>query len=114
MKKIFVICSVRGTTNEYKKKLETYVKILEARGDKIHLPHRDINQKNTGLGICTENMMGIKNADEVHIFYNSKSQGTHFDMGAAFAFNKKIIVVENEVYVEGKSFARMLTEWENR
>jgi len=32
-------------------------------------------------------------------------------MGVAFALGKKINVIENEQYDEGKSFARMLVEW---
>jgi nucleoside 2-deoxyribosyltransferase len=56
-------------------------------------------------------MEAIKSADEIHVFYDSKSQGTHFDMGMAFALGKKIVVVENEPYEEGKSFQRMLDEW---
>lgn len=49
---------------------------------------------------------------KVHIFYSSKSQGTHFDMGVAFGLRKKIVIVENEPFGEGKSYPRMLTEWE--
>jgi nucleoside 2-deoxyribosyltransferase len=111
MKKVFIICSVRGTTEEYKKKLEDYVSLLE-RYAIVHLPHRDTDQKARGYDICTQNLNAIKNSDEVHIFYNSASQGTHFDMGAAFALGKKIVVVENEEYGEGKSYPRMLDEWE--
>lgn len=114
MKKVFIICSVRGASEEYKHKLESYVANLESQGIKVHLPHRDTNQNATGLEICTENMKAIMGADEVHIFYSSKSQGTHFDMGVAFALGKKIIIVENEVYGEGKSYPKMLVEWQNK
>lgn len=112
MKKIFIICSVRGATKDYQTKLEEYVDILEKDGNIVHLPHRDTDQTATGLDICRQNANAVKEADEVHIFYNSKSQGTHFDMGVAFAYGKKIVVVENEIYGEGKSYPRMLDEWE--
>jgi nucleoside 2-deoxyribosyltransferase len=112
MKKVFIICSVRGASDEYKQKLETYVSNLENEGIKVHLPHRDTDQNASGLEICKQNAKAIRKADEVHIFYNSKSQGTHFDMGVAFAYNKDIFIVENEVFGEGKSYPRMLTEWE--
>lgn len=59
-------------------------------------------------------MNTIKEADEVHIFYNSNSTGIHFDMGVSFALNKKIIVVENGEMIAGKSFPRLLDEWEKR
>jgi len=110
-KRIFIICSVRGASDEYKRKLEDYVLKLENDGHIVHLPHRDTNQKETGFNICTENAEAIKSADEVHIFYSSLSQGTHFDMGVAFANRKPLIVVENEVYGEGKSYPRMIDEW---
>jgi len=43
MKKIFIICTVRGASEEYKKKLEDYVAKLESEGNQVHLPHRDTN-----------------------------------------------------------------------
>ena len=110
--KIFIICTVRGASEEYKKKLEDYVKKLEKDGHKVHLPHRDTNQNNNGINICLENAVAINNSDEVHIFYNPTSQGTHFDMGVSFALRKPIKIIENVELTEGKSFQRMLTEWE--
>lgn len=113
IKKIFIICSVRGASDEYKRKLEEYVSKLELEGHIVHLPHRNTNQNARGIDICNQNAKAIENCDEVHIFYNSISQGTHFDMGVAFAFKKKLVVVENEVYGEGKSYPRMIDEWSN-
>jgi nucleoside 2-deoxyribosyltransferase len=111
--KVFIICSVRGASDEYRTKLETYVSELEKNGVKVHLPHRDTNQNARGFDICTQNAKAIQEADEVHIFYNSASQGTHFDMGVSFALGKKIVVLENEKYGEGKSYPRMLDEWQD-
>ena len=113
MKRVFIICTVRGASAEYQKELEDYVDSLEAEGIQVHLPHRDTNQKNTGIGICNQNAGAIKASDEVHIFYNPDSQGTHFDMGVAFSLGKKIVVVKSIEYGPGKSYARMLAEWEN-
>ena len=73
----------------------------------------------SGIEICKKNAKAIECSDEVHIFYNSNSQGTHFDMGVAFAIwlfiNPKIRikVVKNEDYGKGKSYPRMLMEWED-
>ena len=114
MAKIYVLCSVRGVTDEYRNKLEKYVSELESNGHIVHLPHRDTKQNDTGINICTQNCNAIKNSDEIHVFYSSKSTGTHFDMGAAFVLDKPIKIIENEPYDEGKSFPRMLAEWENR
>jgi len=113
IKRIFIICSVRGTSDEYKRKLEEYVANLESEGHLVHLPHRNTNQNARGIEICSENAEAIKRSDEVHIFYNSASQGTHFDMGVAFAYRKPLVVVENEIYGEGKSYPRMIDEWMN-
>lgn len=112
-KKVFIICSVRGASEEYKQKLEDYVHKLESEGNTVHLPHRDTNQNASGLEICARNLAAIELADEVHIFYSSSSQGIHFDMGCAFALLKKIVIVENEGYGPGKSYPRMLAEWEH-
>jgi len=112
MKKVFVICTVRGASDEYKKKLEDYVKQLESKGVDVHLPHRDTNQDDTGYNICIQNAKAIAACEEVHIFYNPDSQGTHFDMGVAFAYGRKIVVVENVEYGPGKSYPKMLDEWE--
>lgn len=111
MKKIFIICTVRGASDEYKAKLEAYVAKLEADDHEVHLPHRDTKQDASSMEICLQNTFAINSSDEVHVFYNDKSQGTHFDLGVAFGLGKRLIVVENIEYGEGKSFARMIDEW---
>lgn len=111
-KNIFIICSVRGATDEYKQKLDEYTENLEKEGHIVHLPHRDTKQNAQGIDICLQNLGAIQDADEVHIFYTSESQGTHFDMGMAFAIGKDIVIVENVPLTEGKSYQRMLTEWQ--
>ena len=113
MKKIFIICTIRNASKEYIDKLEKYVTELENKGYIVYAPHRDTNQMALSYDICLQNMQGIIQADEIHIFYNSKSQGTHFDMGMAFALNKKIVIVENENITNEKSFAKMIIEWVN-
>jgi len=111
---IFIISSVRDVDIEYREKLNSYVGLLETNGHIVHLPHRDTNQNQKGINICKDNKNAIINADEVHIFYSSKSQGTHFDMGVAFALNKRIVTIENETYGEGKSYPKMLREWQDK
>lgn len=110
--KIFIICTVRSATPEYRKRLEEYVANLEAAGHIVHLPHRDTNQNGTGFEICTQNGDAIATSDEVHIFYNTESQGTHFDMGVAFALKKVIKFVDRTILTPEKSFKNMLAEWE--
>lgn len=111
-KKIFIICTVRKASESYRKNLEDYVSELEKEGHHVHLPHRDTNQKADVFEICTENMNAIEVSDEVHIFYNPESLGTHFDMGVAFAFGKPVKIVQMEEQEKTKPFPSMLKEWE--
>jgi nucleoside 2-deoxyribosyltransferase len=119
-KKIYIICSVRGATDNDRTNLEDYTKKLENQGHKVHLPHRDTDQDNTSIGICNENLQATKWADEIHVFFSNKSQGGYFDMGMAFALEKPIKLIENEsyeAYKNGKyqkSFPHMLKEWDVR
>jgi nucleoside 2-deoxyribosyltransferase len=110
--KIFIICSVRDANQEFKNKVMGYALEQKLKGHDVYVPFIDTDQTSSGNNICKSNKRAIMDADEVHIFYNSLSQGTHFDMGVAFALNKKIKIIENESFGEGKSYPRMLTEWE--
>ena len=118
---VYIICSVRESTDEVRKKLEDYAKSLEKKGYVVHLPHRDTDQENTSIGICNQNVQMICWADEIHIFFDPNSTGSYFDMGAAFAFGKTIKVIETVAfdYVDEKgnykkSFPLMLEEWEGK
>lgn len=95
---IFLICSVRGATKEETAVAKTYVKDLEAKGDNVHWPPRDTDQKDDrGLRICNDNCEAMMKADEIHILWNPASQGSLFDFGMAFILrklkNKKIVLV---------------------
>jgi len=113
MKRIFIICPIRNASSEFIDKVYKYVDSLEKNGHKVYFPHRDTDQNGKGIDICEQNRNGIEKSDEVHIFYDSKSQGVHFDMGMAFMLGKPIKIVENEKYGKGKSYPRMLKEWED-
>ena len=110
---VYIICSVRKANEKYRNNLEKYVRELEEEGHKVHLPHRDTDQNARGIDICKQNREATVWADEIHIFFSGDSTGSHFDLGMAFVLNKKILVVENEKYGEGKSFAKMIDEWED-
>jgi len=110
--KIFIICSVRNADEQYRHKLEEFARSLEIAGHIVHLPHRDTDQNASGIDICIQNLNAIRSADFIYVFFNSSSTGTHFDLGSAWALNKPIKIIENEQYGPGKSFARMIDEWE--
>ena len=102
--KIFVICPVRGITETEETAIEKYVLNLENAGHAVHWPPRNTDQNDAvGLRICLDNLMAIEKADEIHIWWNSSSQGSVFDFGMAFALKKKIILV-NKGEVEKTSF----------
>jgi hypothetical protein len=122
--KIYITCSVRNASPAERAALEAYTDWLEEKGHDVHLPHRDTDQEASGLEICMENGAAIAMCDEVHIFYDKTSQGSHFDLGMVFALDqlegrkKRIRVMSyaglgaNKM-TEGKSFYRMLSEWNN-
>jgi hypothetical protein len=117
MKRIFVICPVRNVSEQIKKTIGDYVLELERSGAKVHWPSRDTNQDDSvGLNICLENREAIYMADEVHIWFDSNSQGSLFDIGMTFAFirerNKKIVLInEKEILpTPHKSFQNLLLE----
>jgi hypothetical protein len=101
-----------------------YAEKLEKQGHKVIYPTRDTEQNDTtGYNICKSNLEGIKWADRVDVFYHALSQGIHFDLGQAFALNKKIKVVkvllaDNPNYPttdneNSKSFPKMMKVWES-
>ena len=98
-KMIFLICSVRGATKEEAAIAGAYVKDLEDKGNKVHWPPRDTDQKdNRGLRICNDNCEAMMRADEIHILWNPASQGSLFDFGMAFILRRlheKKIVLAN-------------------
>jgi nucleoside 2-deoxyribosyltransferase len=108
----FLICSVRGASPETLAAQEQYVRDLEAQGFRVHYPPRDTDQTAPGLEICRQNARAIAASDVVHVWYAPDSQGSHFDMGVAFALSKRIVIAHSVPYGPGKSYPRMLAEWE--
>jgi len=106
-----MICTVRKANEDYRLMLEDHAIQLESLGHTVHVPHVHTNQDQKGIDICRQNMEAIENADLVLVYYNGQSTGTHFDMGVAFANRKPVFPMGNVVEGEGKSFPRMLSEW---
>lgn len=95
MEKIFVICPVRNVKEEFKNKVENFIKYQESIGNIVHYPPRDTNQNDDiGLNICRQNLLAIKNSDKVYIAWDGESQGSLFDLGIAFALGKNIIPIK--------------------
>lgn len=103
---LFVICPVRG---HQKEETQPIVENFEKRGHTVYWPHRDTDQNDeTGLRICRDNASAIAAADAVAIVWDGKSYGCLFDLGVAFALQKRIIPIELPKLTEGKSFQNMI------
>ena len=104
--KICIICPVRNGVPE---EVTNYVSQQEAGGNKVHFPPRDNPQSDPiGNVICETMKRAIAQADEVHIFYTSESQGTHFDLGMAFALGKRLVLINNPQDRDGKSYIKVI------
>ena len=107
--KTFLICPVRGVPASETADL---VKRLESEGWDVHWPHRDTDQNDlTGLRICRDNRDAINRADAVHVVWDGNSQGCLFDLGMAFALNKRVVPLSLPALTEGKSFQNMVGAW---
>ena len=107
--KMFLIVPVRNAEKDY----APTVARLEA-DYAVYYPARDTNQDDpTGHQICRANLRAIKDADVVGVIWDGKSQGGLFDLGMAFALNKRVISIELPPQTEGKSFQNMITAWES-
>ena len=93
--RICIICSVRqGTPQD----VFDYVAQLENVGHVVHFPPRDNPQDDpTGYYICDAMRQAIADSEEVHVFYNSDSQGCHFDLGIAFGLHKTVKIMNPEI-----------------
>jgi len=110
--KIFIICPVRNATKEIREKINKHIKTLENCGYFVYYPARDTNQKDIiGLRICQDNKKALIEADAIHLFWDGKSQGFLFDLGMAFALNKKVVPIMLPELTENKSFQNMIAYW---
>ena len=112
-KRIFMICPVRGITEEEKKFLQRYIARLEKQGFTVHYPPRDTDQNDPiGTYICTQNREAILNSGAIHIYWNPKSQGSTFDFGMAFMAGRRIVVVNRDGVQQTpqKSFENVLRD----
>lgn len=110
--KIFVICPVRNADPVQTERIATYVVQQGSLGHTVYWPARDTNQEGTGLAICRQNLAAMSAADEVHIYFDPNSQGSVFDLGAAMALGKRIVMINREDFQKtpGKSFQNVVID----
>lgn len=97
-KKSFLICPVRGATEEEKKRLEKYVIDFEKNGDGIHYPAWDTNQTDLiGYRICRDNCNAINNSSMgIKAYLNETSNGSMFDLGMTFYRGHPLEIINPE------------------
>lgn len=86
-RKVYLICPVRFVTPVEAEEIRRHVGNLEADGDTVvHFPPRDVDQSNDngGVRICEEHRKAMFESDEVHVWWNEQSSGSHFDLGMAY------------------------------
>ena len=99
-RKVYLICTVRNCSEEVQKRLEKYVSNLEAKHYIVHFPPRDVEQDQTGFGICNAHRSAMADCDEVHFWWDKESKGSHFDFGMAFMlehFKPVVYVMAEEI-----------------
>ena len=113
--RVFIVCPVRKVDERTNDSIHQYVLELEEKGHQVYWPFRDTDQSDThGILICTANREAIYSADEVHIWFDSTSQGSLFDIGMAFAFlrvaKKKVVLINKDCIkpTDHKSFSNVI------
>lgn len=114
----YMVCPVRNATCEQLVAMNLYVRGLEAQGIEVHYPPRDVDQSNDdgGIRICREHLAAMAVADEVHVWWDDESKGSHFDLGMAFLLSYvatrpiKVVVANGKTHVPAKSFQNVLAD----
>jgi len=111
--KFYIICPVRKITPEQINEQGEYVAKLEKEGFEVFYPPRDAPQESkTGYEIVMAELNAIKDCDEVHIFWDINSNGSHFDLGMVIALEKKIKIVKlYQPDVQEKSYMKVVEKY---
>ena len=109
---IYIVCPVRHVSFEQTRIIEMYVEKLEDQGHEVHYPPRNVDQSDPiGFNIVSAHKTAMELCDEVHIFWDSTSSGSHFDLGMAIALGKKLKLVKAFTPdTLGKSFLKVIKE----
>ena len=86
---------------------------MESEGYEVHYPTRNTKQidPSGGFNICTENCQAIRDADEIHVFWTKKSQGSTFDLGMTF---RKIQDCNKPIKIANREEVEAIVEKENK
>jgi len=113
---VYLICPVRNVTKEQQLQLDEYVKNLESNKYNVHYPPRDVKQDQEGYSILAAHRHAMRYCDEVHIWWDKDSKGSHFDLGMAFMLRLfmpitlKFVVANDIQKTEHKSFENVMLQ----
>ena len=110
--RIYLISPVRKSTPESEAKVSAYVAKLEAQGHEVFWPLRDGDENLSSFEIIAGNVEKMRQADEIHIWWEPTSEGSVFDFGYAWGTEKPIVLANPEDIEETseKSFTNCLLE----
>lgn len=114
--KIYILCPVRNVTDEQQAAIDSHAAALKAAGHEVHNPRYAVDQNcPTGYSICMGHLEAIREADEVHIFWDAQSYGSHTDLGSAMALDKRLKLIR-AFSVDGpsKSYLKVIQEIQRR
>lgn len=109
--RICIICPVRHADEYDQIFLANYVTDLEQRhGHTVHWPPRDMIKDDHGIRIAQNYLNCMRLADEVHVWWPTDriSQGVTFEVGAAFALGKKIVIINDVPAVHTADYQNVL------
>lgn len=111
--KVYIICAVRNASPARIREIRDYVLALREAGSEVHFPPDDAPQDDpTGTAICAAHRSAMLVTDEVHVFWDVHSFGSHFDLGMAYALGKKVVPVHCEQPDSaGKSYWKVMQSW---
>ena len=107
---------MRNCGEQTRRQLDAYVAELEATGHDVHYPPRDVDQTDDGSGrtICVAHRTAMLAADEIHVWWDSSSLGSHFDFGMAWMLRATralpLIVVNAVSRTKHKSYGNVLLD----
>jgi hypothetical protein len=109
---VYIICPVRNCDDATKAVLDAYVARLERNGHRVHYPPRDVVRDDDGCGfyICEAHRVAMRRADEVHVWWDPKSTGSHFDFGMAFMSHLPFRLINAPAKTPHKSYGNVLLE----
>jgi hypothetical protein len=106
---IYIICPVRKISEEQKIEIAEYIEALINQGKEVHSYLNVEQEDTTGFNIVMSHKEAMQKCNEVHIFWDSSSTGSHVDLGMALALDKKIKLIKSyREDTEGKSYFKVI------